>query len=318
MQKEVSSSEFNGSHRIHTLFASTGFSSPLSWIYRSPSSKPNQANNANSFKDSYDGLSDDEESVQRAPEVSVQRQSVHPPVHQRHDAHSDAASDLTAQSGLPTPAQGEARIVAPNVSKLSPHSAVEVRLQSSTECVAVLCSVDVLKMRSGFFHDVLSEQESNTQPTSHGMGVDGLPEINPNVLWRPPIVVPELSPFEAAAYLESLHEGRALFRGEWSFCWARLRHDIVFTIRTTCCRTDCCSFCSVTWVIEDLMLEYAAQIEHHVNRILTVIDKHHWRTNPTVLAGLRVAAFRKGSNPQPTIVTGYGAVLRLTSPSCAH
>ena len=41
----------------------------------------------------------------------------------------------------------EARIVAPNVSKLSPHSAVEVRLQSDAECVAVLCSVDVLKMR---------------------------------------------------------------------------------------------------------------------------------------------------------------------------
>jgi hypothetical protein len=36
-------------------------------------------------------------------------------------------------------------------------------------------------------------------------------------------VVPESSPFEAAAYLESLHEGRALFRGDWNLCWARLR-----------------------------------------------------------------------------------------------
>jgi hypothetical protein len=61
---------------------------------------------------------------------------------------------------------------------------------------------------------------------------------------------------------------------------------------------------SVTWVIEDLMLEYAAQIEHHINRILSTIDKHHWRANPTVLAGRRVAAFRKGTNLQPTIVTG--------------
>lgn len=116
---------------------------------------------------------------------------------------------------------GEARIVAPNVSKLSPHSAVEVRLQSTTECVAVLCSVDVLKMRSGFFHDVLAEQEAQreSQPTSS----QGIPELDPNLLWRLPLVVPEVSPFEAAAYLESLHEGRALFKGEWNFCWARLR-----------------------------------------------------------------------------------------------
>lgn len=60
----------------------------------------------------------------------------------------------------------------------------------------------------------------------------------------------------------------------------------------------------MTWVIEDLMLEYAAQIEQHVNRIVALVDKHHWRTNPTVLAGMRVAVFRKGSNCQPTIVTG--------------
>lgn len=122
------------------------------------------------------------------------------------------------------PLSGEARIVAPNVSKLSPHSAVEVRLQSSTESVAVLCSVDVLKMRSGFFHDILNEQEksaagraagTNTVPLNHSM--------QSNILWRDPIVIPEASPFEAAAFLESLHEGRTLFRGEWNYCWARLR-----------------------------------------------------------------------------------------------
>jgi hypothetical protein len=168
-------------------------------------------------------LSDEEDNFQHAPEISNHR---HAPkgTSQRHDVHSDAASDLTAQSVPPAHIHGEARIVAPNVSKLSPHSAIEVRLQSATECVAVLCSVDVLKMRSGFFHDVLCEQESHTQATSHEHGGDVLPEMNPNVLWRPPIVVPEVSPFEAAAYLESLHEGRALFRGDWSFCWARLRY----------------------------------------------------------------------------------------------
>jgi hypothetical protein len=78
--------------------------------------------------------------------------------------------------------------------------------------------VDVLKMRSGFFHDVLVEQEhkqrSDIQPTVGDA---------PGILWREAIVVPESSPFEAAAYLESLHEGRALFRGDWNLCWARLR-----------------------------------------------------------------------------------------------
>lgn len=143
-----------------------------------------------------------------------------PPIHEqiRKGTSVDSASEVTAHSALPMRHQGESRIVAPNVSKLSPHSAVEVRLQSADECVAVLCSVDVLKMRSGFFHDVLCEQENNRDVNG-----GNTPELNPNVLWREAIVVPEESPFEGAAYLESLHEGRALFRGEWNYCWARLR-----------------------------------------------------------------------------------------------
>ena len=63
-------------------------------------------------------------------------------------------------------------------------------------------------------------------------------------------------------------------------------------------------FNSVTWMIEDLLLEYASQIEQQMNRLVNVIEQHHWRTNPAVLAGMRVAVFRKGSNPLPTIVTG--------------
>ena len=42
--------------------------------------------------------------------------------------------------------QGEPRIIAPNVGKLSPYSVVEVKLKSSNECVVVQCAVDVLKM----------------------------------------------------------------------------------------------------------------------------------------------------------------------------
>jgi hypothetical protein len=61
---------------------------------------------------------------------------------------------------------------------------------------------------------------------------------------------------------------------------------------------------SVNWSIEDLMLEYAGQIEVHMNKLVSLIEQHHWRTNPSVLAGMRVALFRKGTNPLPTIVTG--------------
>lgn len=132
---------------------------------------------------------------------------------------ADSLSEISTQSNL---SQHDAKIVAPNVSKLSAHSVVEVRLQSARECVAVLCAVDVLKMRSGFFHDVLVEQEHNKQCSSD-LHLSTAPGDAPGILWREAIVVPESSPFEAAAYLESLHEGRALFRGDWNLCWARLR-----------------------------------------------------------------------------------------------
>jgi hypothetical protein len=113
--------------------------------------------------------------------------------------------------------------VAPNVSKLSPFSAVEVRLESENETVAVLCSVDVLKMRSGFFHDFLSEQDKVLMGNqSHS--------LQGTMLWRDPIVIPEISPFEAAAFLESLHEGRMVFRGEWNYCWARLRFLLILLV----------------------------------------------------------------------------------------
>jgi hypothetical protein len=58
------------------------------------------------------------------------------------------------QLGTPT---SETRIVAPNVDKLSPSSVVEICLASEAEHVKVLCSVDVLKMQSTFFREVLFE-----------------------------------------------------------------------------------------------------------------------------------------------------------------
>jgi hypothetical protein len=61
----------------------------------------------------------------------------------------------------------------------------------------------------------------------------------------------------------------------------------------------------VQWHVEDLTLEYAAQIEGHFSRILSSIQMNHWRTNPNVLTGMKIAIFRKGPAPIPSILTGF-------------
>jgi hypothetical protein len=64
-----------------------------------------------------------------------------------------------------------------------------------------------------FFFKVLNEQEENRKFSKHEQ----------NQIWREPLLIPEVSPFEAAAFIESLHEGRQVCKGEWNYCWARLR-----------------------------------------------------------------------------------------------
>jgi hypothetical protein len=61
---------------------------------------------------------------------------------------------------------------------------------------------------------------------------------------------------------------------------------------------------SVMWFIDDHQLEYASQIESHMGRLFNFIRDHHWRTNPNILAGYKVALFRKGNGPAPTVITG--------------
>jgi hypothetical protein len=60
----------------------------------------------------------------------------------------------------------------------------------------------------------------------------------------------------------------------------------------------------VIWEVEDLIMEYAAQIDAHMQKLAKAIQQYHWRTNPSILAGMRICIFRKGSNPAPTIVNG--------------
>lgn len=61
---------------------------------------------------------------------------------------------------------------------------------------------------------------------------------------------------------------------------------------------------SVAWGIDDLIYEYGIKIAEHMNHLTDYIETHHWRTNPSRLAGMRIAVFRKGSASTPTVVTG--------------
>lgn len=243
--------------------------SPVKWLCDPPSKKNTNDNhrssNAGAHSLQYDS---DESTADDGLQIVLPGGGIDP-------------SDQTSMSSLARRHPSEPRIVAPNVSKLSPQSAVEIRLESVEGCVAVLCSVDVLKMRSSYFHDLLSEQEV-------ALSSNLVENRASNILWRETITLQEDSPYEAAAFLESIHEGRALFRGDWNFVWARL---------------------SVQWIIEDLITEYSAHVEIHTNKLLNFVKQNHWRTNPNVLAGMRVAVFRKGSSPLPTIVTGYSTNL---------
>jgi hypothetical protein len=84
----------------------------------------------------------------------------------------------------------DSTMIAPNVEKLSPSSCVEVHLNSSSDITIILCSVDVLKMRSVFFHNLLEEQEHTKKV-----------HISPNHIWRHPIILTESNPDEAAAFV---------------------------------------------------------------------------------------------------------------------
>lgn len=90
------------------------------------------------------------------------------------------------------------RLIAPNVLKLPVGSVIEIHIQGEDEVVAVLCSRDVLKMRSAFFFDKIEDKQKT-------------------------ISLCDAAPFECATFLESLHDGRNLTAdAKWSFNWSRL------------------------------------------------------------------------------------------------
>ena len=61
---------------------------------------------------------------------------------------------------------------------------------------------------------------------------------------------------------------------------------------------------SVRWQVEELLIEFAGQIDRHMDSLAARISASHWRTCPATLIGLRAAVFRKGSSAIPTVVTG--------------
>lgn len=64
---------------------------------------------------------------------------------------------------------------------------------------------------------------------------------------------------------------------------------------------------SVHWKVQELVSEYGAIIDKHVLSLLGIIASHHWRLNPNVLAGSKIAVFRKTSGSIPTMITGWVA-----------
>jgi hypothetical protein len=86
--------------------------------------------------------------------------------------------------------------------------------------------------------------------------------------------------------LVTLHEGRLVGKSEcqWSLSWAKL---------------------SVNWGIDEFIEDYASQICTHFQTILSYCEENHWRSNPAVLMGLRIALVQKSKNSlPPNIVVG--------------
>lgn len=58
------------------------------------------------------------------------------------------------------------------------------------------------------------------------------------------------------------------------------------------------------WFVDEHQVEYASQIESHMTRLFDFVAQNHWRMNSNVLAGYKVAIFRKATGSAPTVITG--------------
>jgi hypothetical protein len=191
------------------------------------------------------------------------------------------------------------KVTCPNVEKLDEDSMIEVLIAGPEEKVSILCSRDVLKMRSTFFYDILHGYINKDLNTKGAQSIDASLSITSNndVMsgYSPHVIyLEDRSPFECASFLVSLHDGKNLTsNGEWSFNWVRL---------------------AVQWNVDDLIVGFGAIIDSHIESVLSKIDNNNWRTNPDVLTGFRISIFRQTSSSMPTILTGT----ILDSPAHMH
>ena len=58
------------------------------------------------------------------------------------------------------------------------------------------------------------------------------------------------------------------------------------------------------WAVDELLAEFASQVDAHIASLTSRICSSHWRTSPETLVGARIAVFRKCATAIPTVVTG--------------
>ena len=118
-------------------------------------------------------------------------------------------------------------------------------------------------MKSPFFGSILSEQDQKTSATS--------PPLSPTekqTMWRPPIVLSENYPFEAAALLERMHENYLLTALVWNSTFCRLRF-VICMLTYVCMWCQCCIiFNSVVWALDEFIGNYSELIDAHFEKCI--------------------------------------------------
>lgn len=155
-----------------------------------------------------------------------------------------------------------------------------------------MCSIDILKMKSIYFYDVLTKQEESD-----------------DLMSRSRIEICESSPFEAAALLECIHDSNVKGSIPWNSTFCRLRYVLKYFSRLYAYSVDNSLylhflFFSVEWAINDYVQSYADMIDSHVNKIISFVKYHNWRTNPGLLKGFECTVLLKDHLGTPKAITG--------------
>lgn len=164
-------------------------------------------------------------------------------------------------------------ILAPNVHKLPENSLVKVILQSNNERVVMYCSADILKMKSPFFGNILTEQEvwRPKDSDSHRLSPKEIASSGQG-MWRSPIVLAESYPYEAAALLENIHENYLMNALSWNSTFCRLRYyslfHAFFHIKINSVLMLFIRLFSVVWALDEFIDTFAHLIDSHFEKCI--------------------------------------------------